>query len=335
MNRAIELALAVTADAVGVESAFDKVGASARAAADDVDRVSSSATSRIDAISSSAENLDDKSSRATSSLGALSSGFELVGAEKAAGTLQSAAMATDFLSGAGEGLNLVLSTSIGLKVKDKAAMVAHAATSRIVSGATRVWAAAQWAMNAALNANPIGLVVIAIAALVAGIVLAYKRSETFRAIVDGAMNAAKTAVGWVIDKVQWLADKLGVNREAWDRLKDAATTAASWISDKVGGAFRTLMTPIDTVKDAIEWLIDHLEDIKLPDLPGWAGGRAALPGTTGAGTYTDARSFTVEIHVDADTLPTDDAGLARRLADLLRQELERLGGQTPPSWVTV
>jgi TP901 family phage tail tape measure protein len=40
------------------------------------------------------------------------------------------------------------------------------------------------ALNAALIANPIGLVVIAIAALIAGLIIAYRRSETFRAIVD-------------------------------------------------------------------------------------------------------------------------------------------------------
>jgi len=40
------------------------------------------------------------------------------------------------------------------------------------------------ALNAALIANPIGLVVIAIAALIAGLIIAYRRSETFREIVD-------------------------------------------------------------------------------------------------------------------------------------------------------
>ena len=38
-------------------------------------------------------------------------------------------------------------------------------------------------------ANPIGLTVVAIAALAAGLVIAYKKSETFRNIVNGAFNA--------------------------------------------------------------------------------------------------------------------------------------------------
>jgi phage-related protein len=44
-----------------------------------------------------------------------------------------------------------------------------------------------------MSANPIGLVVVAVAALVAAFVLAWKKSETFRRIVIGAWNAIKTA----------------------------------------------------------------------------------------------------------------------------------------------
>lgn len=60
--------------------------------------------------------------------------------------------------------------------------------------------AAQWLLNAALTANPIGVVVMAIAALVAGFVLAYKNSEAFRNIVDGAVRAVGAAAIWVKDR---------------------------------------------------------------------------------------------------------------------------------------
>jgi len=53
--------------------------------------------------------------------------------------------------------------------------------------------AAQWLWNAALSANPIGLVIIAIAALGAALVIAYKKSATFRAIVQGALNGVLVA----------------------------------------------------------------------------------------------------------------------------------------------
>lgn len=45
-----------------------------------------------------------------------------------------------------------------------------------------------------LAANPVVLIIAGIAALAAGLVFAYKKSETFRNIVDGAFNAVRTAV---------------------------------------------------------------------------------------------------------------------------------------------
>ncbi|HLB03869.1 MAG TPA: hypothetical protein VJK66_02520 [Gaiellaceae bacterium] len=63
-----------------------------------------------------------------------------------------------------------------------------------VVGAT----AAQWAWNTALSANPIGLVVIALAALAVGLVLAWQHSETFRSIVTGAFDAVRGAASAVL-----------------------------------------------------------------------------------------------------------------------------------------
>lgn len=56
---------------------------------------------------------------------------------------------------------------------------------------TKAMVIVQTAFNAVLAMNPIGLVVIAIAALVAGLVIAYQNSETFRNIVNGAFNSVK------------------------------------------------------------------------------------------------------------------------------------------------
>lgn len=54
------------------------------------------------------------------------------------------------------------------------------------------------AFTAVLAVNPIVLVIVAIAALAAGLVYAYKKSETFRNIVDTAFTAIKTAVTTLI-----------------------------------------------------------------------------------------------------------------------------------------
>ena len=67
----------------------------------------------------------------------------------------------------------------------------------VTSAATKAAAAAQWLLNAAMTANPLALVVIALAALGAALVIAWQKSETFRAIVTGAWNRVKSAASSV------------------------------------------------------------------------------------------------------------------------------------------
>lgn len=54
-----------------------------------------------------------------------------------------------------------------------------------------------WAMNAALAANPIVLVVAALAALAAGLVLAYNKVGWFKTAVDAFWGALKAVYGWI------------------------------------------------------------------------------------------------------------------------------------------
>lgn len=83
--------------------------------------------------------------------------------------------------------------------------------------ATRAWAAAQGILNAVMTANPIGLVVVAIAGLVAGFVLAYKNSETFRKIVDKAWLSIKTGAKFSWEAVLKFRD---IARQAFAKVVD-------------------------------------------------------------------------------------------------------------------
>lgn len=103
-----------------------------------------------------------------------------------------------------------------------AGFVAYKTTVLVIIGITKLWAAAQAILNIALTANPIGLIVAAIAALVAGVILAYKNSETFRKIVQTAWAAIKTVVGvaWSFLKTVFAAMKPAF---------EAIGTAAMWL----------------------------------------------------------------------------------------------------------
>ena len=67
----------------------------------------------------------------------------------------------------------------------------------VVAGAVMVWQAAQALMNITLLANPVGLVIVAIAALVAGLIVAYNTSEDFRNAVNSAFDAVAEAARWL------------------------------------------------------------------------------------------------------------------------------------------
>lgn len=143
---------------------------------------------------------------------------------------------------------------------------------KAIAVGTKLWAAAQWILNAALNANPVGLIIAAIVALVAGIILAYKHSETFRKIVQGAwegiktaasavwngflkpiFNAMKTAIGFVIDHWKIFAGVLALITgpvgiavgaivlivKNFDKVK----AAAGWVGDKVMWLWNSVMVP--------------------------------------------------------------------------------------------
>lgn len=71
-----------------------------------------------------------------------------------------------------------------------------------LSLATKTYTGLQWLLNAALTANPIGLVVAGIAALAAGFVLAYKNIEPFRNFINDLWDKlANSGFGKIIGKL--------------------------------------------------------------------------------------------------------------------------------------
>ena len=71
--------------------------------------------------------------------------------------------------------------------------------------ATLAAAAAQKVLNIVLFANPVGIVIAALAALVAGLVMAYKHCERFRNMIDSWVKGFKGLTTWI--------------GKAWDKVK--------------------------------------------------------------------------------------------------------------------
>src|SRR5699024_9569635 len=143
--------------------------------------------------------------------------------------------------------------SIAGWIRETAAMAAHKAAQLASAAATKALAAGQKILNTVMRANPIGLVITAIMLLVGAFVTAYKRSETFRKIVDAAWQGIKDAASAVWNflkkyvfgpivayyKTLWKAAVKAKDLmvAAWDSIKSAFSAVWNWIKTKVFARF--------------------------------------------------------------------------------------------------
>lgn len=109
--------------------------------------------------------------------------------------------------------------------------------------AVKIWTMAQAALNVVMAINPFGLIVIGIAALVAGLIFAFKHSDRFRAIVLAVWGGLKTFAGFITGTVVPVLQRLGAGaltilKAGFDKVKQAVTDNKPAI-DKVRGALAT------------------------------------------------------------------------------------------------
>jgi hypothetical protein len=136
-------------------------------------------------------------------------------------------------------VGVVGALAAGILALNAAFIVASAATNAwaVITGVARgvmvVATAAQWAFNAAMSANPIGLVVAGIAALVAGLVWFFTKTELGQKIIKNVWAGIKSAIGGVVDWFQGSA--LPALQTAWDAIVTAAGVVWDVMKDVWGG----------------------------------------------------------------------------------------------------
>lgn len=108
-------------------------------------------------------------------------------------------------------------------VANKVGLVASTVASGVAAGATAVLTAAQWALNAAFVATPIGWVVLGLAAIVAAGVALYKNWDTVKAKAGELWAKVKTVFGGVRDTITG----------AFDAAKKKVKGFFSWLDDKI------------------------------------------------------------------------------------------------------
>ncbi|MGJ5608724.1 phage tail tape measure protein [Micrococcus luteus] len=180
------------------------------------------------------------------------------------------------------------------------ALGAAGAAVGILVGAFKAWAAITKAVTAAklllttsfaqlntvMAANPIGVVIVVLAALVAAAIYAYQNFEWFRQIVDGAWNGIKAATQAAWEGVirpafeaisTWITGTLvpafmtfwqGVIVPAWEGISAAISAAWNGVILPALSAFGSWIT--GTLAPAVMWLWQNVI------VPAWAGISAAI-----------------------------------------------------------
>lgn len=140
-------------------------------------------------------------------------------------------------------------TAMGIGI---AAYVAYTTALQIMQGGfmslsivQQAVTAAQWLMNAAMNANPIGIVIGLISALVAGFVLLWNNSEGFRQFWIGLWENIKAVCAPVVEAILGFYAGLWANIQAvwagatefFSGVWNGIVTTFSGVSESIGGFF--------------------------------------------------------------------------------------------------
>lgn len=234
-------------------SSFDRVGESADAAEGKAQGFSDTLTGVADVGAGTAEIMK----------GNLFEGFVMVGqgAADLAGGLAS------FVIPAVKNLTKASLANAVQNVRSTATTVAHKGAMLAGAVATRVMTVAQRGLNLAMRANPIGIVITVLAALVAGIVVAYNKSATFRRIVQGSMAAVKLAFQTVV--------KAGAAVVNW--FKDLPGKVGGFVSGVSGAITRPFTSAFAAVRDAWNRYVGG-KGFSVPDwIPGLGGKSFRIP----------------------------------------------------------
>lgn len=214
-----QVTLTFAGDSSKLTKAFDDVGAHAKTMDTDVGNAS--------------RNIGEKAHGGFGKAGEAADGAE----GKAQGFADTLTGGQDIMTGFGDIAKGNLFDGLvtaGTGVADLAGGMAEFLIPMAKTGILKAFAAGQWLINAAMSANPIGLVVIAIVLLIAIFVIAWKKSDTFRAIVTGAFKAVwdfvKKVGAWFKDTLwPWL-------KGVFDKVVGAVTNVKNWIVQKFSEA---------------------------------------------------------------------------------------------------
>lgn len=135
---------------------------------------------------------------------------------------------------------------------------AWAAGVAVASGATKAWTAAMWLLNAAVLSNPIIGITVAVAALAAGVVILYKKFDTARYIINGAIKAIANPVLMYVDAVLF----------GFQKVLEGLGHLPKWLG---GGKFDTAAAAVASLRKGIQGIRDDINALPTSEADDFAG----------------------------------------------------------------
>ncbi|HKX46591.1 MAG TPA: hypothetical protein VJP77_07800 [Planctomycetota bacterium] len=206
-----QVTLTFAGDSDQLEKTFRSVGDASKQMSTDVGQASTSVRdvgSSYDRAGEAADNAEGKAQGFASTLTGTKDTAAGVGEILRGNTFEGFVMVGQGAADLAEGLNYTVIPTIkavatgfigqaASTVKATAAAGVHKVAMAAQAAATFGLTVAQKALNLAMRANPIGLIVTALFVLGGAFVAAWKKSETFRNVVKGALNAIVSAAKFV------------------------------------------------------------------------------------------------------------------------------------------
>jgi hypothetical protein len=125
------------------------------------------------------------------------------------------------------------------------AVSAWAVAMAVARTATVVWTGVQWLLNAALTANPIGIIIVAIGALIAIIVLIATKTTWFQTIWKAVWGFLKAVGAW------FAGPFANFFVQAWNKIVSGAQTLWGWIVTIFNAIKTVITTQFNIVKTVV------------------------------------------------------------------------------------
>lgn len=337
--------LTFAGDSSKLESAFDRVGASSREMESDVRH----AADGFDRVGEAADTVDTRAMGFRDTITGLQDGF--AGIKKA--TQDGLGFESLLLLGFGIGdlasgmfnfLIPAVKSSVAWLKAFSFASAAQAVQQKTIAAATKVWTGVQWLLNAAMAANPVILITLAIIALIAIIVLIATKTNWFQNIWKALVRAFDVGMRFIRSLFNlWWSTVQTVYGKIWSvlsnlpgRLKSAFAGLVNIISWPFRTAFNMVARAWNNTVGRLSWTVPSWipgiggNSFSAPRLPTFHTG-GTVPGRPGQDVLAVLRAGERVIPAGGGAggallIGSDGSRMGDALVYLLRTAIQAKGG---------